>query len=133
MRRGLGRARISYKAEGRANVVTQVDLASLDREPESPIGTFDFHGCDCGVASFIGQPPWELHNGGDELLHVLAEETDLTLLWDGEEETRRLRQGDIAVVPKGCWHRNHAQAGVPLLYMTPREGGAHSWDDPRGR
>jgi mannose-6-phosphate isomerase-like protein (cupin superfamily) len=111
--------------------MTPVDLATLQGEPPSPIGNFDFHGCVCGVASFIGQPPWELHDG-DELLHVLAGESVLTVLSDGKEETRVLRQGDVVLVPHGCWHRSHAATGVTLLFMTPREG-KHSWDDPRGR
>jgi mannose-6-phosphate isomerase-like protein (cupin superfamily) len=113
--------------------MTRVDLATVDREPASLVGPFDFHGCTCGVASFVGQPPWELHNGGDELLHVLAGETELTVLTDAGEETQRLNAGEVAIVPQGCWHRNRAATGVTLLYMTPRQGGAHSWDDPRQR
>jgi mannose-6-phosphate isomerase-like protein (cupin superfamily) len=108
-----------------------VDLAVLNEEPPSPIGYFDFHGCLCGVASFVGQPPWELHNGGDELLHVLAGACELTILADGAEETRSLRPGDVVLVPKGRWHRSHAADGVTLLFMTPRRGGKHSWSDPR--
>jgi mannose-6-phosphate isomerase-like protein (cupin superfamily) len=111
--------------------MTPVNLATLGGAPDSPIGEFDFHGCVCGVASFVGQPPWELHTIGDELIHVLAGETELTLISDGAEETRRLRQGDVTVVPEGCWHRNNARTGVTLLFMTPRDGGEHSWDDPR--
>jgi mannose-6-phosphate isomerase-like protein (cupin superfamily) len=108
-----------------------VDIASLEKEPKSPIGHFDSHGCVCGVASFIGQPPWELHNGGDELLHVLSGETRLTVRSNGAEETRLLHEGDVALVPSGCWHRNHSAMGVTLLFMTPREGNEHSWDNPR--
>jgi mannose-6-phosphate isomerase-like protein (cupin superfamily) len=121
---------LSAAAVGR---ITPVDLATLDRKPDSPVGHFDFHGCDCGIASFIGQPPWELHTVGDELIHVLAGETVLTLLRDGREESRVLRAGDLVVVPEGCWHRNNAATGVTLFHMTPREGGDHAWDDPRGR
>ena len=108
-----------------------VDLATLDHEPESQIGHFDFHGCVCGVASFIGQPPWEFHGGGDELIHVLSGESELTLLANGAEESRLLRKGDVAIVPQGCWHRNRAVEGVTMLFMTPREGGQHSWTAPR--
>ncbi len=36
----------------------QLDLTSLDREPESRIGNFSFHGCTVGVAAFKGRPPW---------------------------------------------------------------------------
>ena len=119
---------LSVEAVGR---IVPVDLATVDRPPDSALGPFDFHGCSCGVASFVGQPPWELHHGGDELLHILAGETELTVLTEGAAETRRLKPGDVAIVPQGCWHRNHAASGVTLLFMTPREGGQHSWEDPR--
>jgi hypothetical protein len=59
--------------------MVRVDLANASEEPASPIGTFEFHGCTCGVASFSGRPPWELHKA-DELLHILAGETELTVL-----------------------------------------------------
>ena len=113
--------------------MTPVDLATLARRPDSPTGSFDFHGCTCGVASFIGQPPWELHTVGDELIHVLAGESVLTVLRNGEEESRLLRAGDVVVVPQGCWHRNNAASGVTMFHMTPRDGGENAWDDPRGR
>jgi mannose-6-phosphate isomerase-like protein (cupin superfamily) len=119
---------LSADAVGR---MIPVDLKTLHREPDSPIGHFDFHGCACGVASFVGQPPWELHAVGDELLHVLAGETRLTALSDGGEESRLLRQGDMAIVPEGCWRRNNAATGVTLLFLTPRDGGDHLREDPR--
>jgi mannose-6-phosphate isomerase-like protein (cupin superfamily) len=109
--------------------MARVDIATLDRKPDGAM--FEFHGCDCGVASFVGQPPWERHNGGDELLHILAGECELTVLSDGGEESRVLHEGDVAVVPQGCWHRNNAATGVTLLFMAPREGGENTWDDPR--
>jgi mannose-6-phosphate isomerase-like protein (cupin superfamily) len=116
---------------GAVSRMMPADLATLNEEPPSPIGYFDFHGCLCGVASYVGQPPWELHNGGDELLHVLAGACDLTVLLGDAEETRSLHAGDVVLVPKGCWHRSHAANGVTLLFMTPRESGKHSWGDPR--
>ncbi len=58
----------------------RLDLANLDREPESPIGDFSFHGCTGGVAAFKGRPPWEYHSQGDELLFILAGESELTIL-----------------------------------------------------
>jgi mannose-6-phosphate isomerase-like protein (cupin superfamily) len=120
-------------SEAAVSRMVPVDLATLNKEPDSPIGRFDFHGCSCGIASYVGQPPWELHNGGDELLHVLAGAVEMTVLIDGAEETRSLRAGDVVLVPKGRWHRSRAADGVTLLFMTPREGGAHSWSDPRER
>jgi mannose-6-phosphate isomerase-like protein (cupin superfamily) len=110
-----------------------VDLASATEEPPSPIGNFDFHGCVCGVGSFVGRPPWELHPAGDELLHILAGECQLTVREERGEITRTLRTGDLAIVPRGCWHSNDAPGGVKMLFMTPRDGNRHSWQDPAGQ
>ncbi|MGH8986708.1 MAG: hypothetical protein ACRDY6_22985 [Acidimicrobiia bacterium] len=60
----------------------QVDLASLTEPPDSPIGEFRLNDSTCGVGAFVGQPPWECHTRGDELLHVLAGQTELTLIGD---------------------------------------------------
>jgi mannose-6-phosphate isomerase-like protein (cupin superfamily) len=110
-----------------------VDLASATEEPPSPIGTFDFHDCVCGVGSFAGRPPWELHPAGDELLHILAGKSELTVREERGEITRTLRTGDLVVIPRGCWHSNDAPSGVTMLYMTPRSGNRHSWQDPAGQ
>ena len=117
---------------GAVERMERVDLATVEEEPASPIGHFDFHGCVCGVASFIGQPPWEWHDD-DEFLHILAGESELTIRHRETEETRTLHAGDVALVPRRCWHRNHAREGVTMLFMTPRDGGRHSWDEPRGQ
>jgi mannose-6-phosphate isomerase-like protein (cupin superfamily) len=110
--------------------MARADLAHATEEPDSPIGSFDFHGCSCGVGSFIGRPPWELHTTGDELLHVLSGECVLTVRDANGEITRTLRPGDLVVVPRGCWHNNDAPDGVTMLFMTPADGNQHSWDDP---
>jgi len=110
--------------------MTPIDLANASGPPDSHIEPFEFHGCDCGVASFKGQPPWELHASGDELIHVLAGSTRLTVRNADGEIVRQLQPGDLAIVPNGCWHRNYAPDGVTLLFMTPTEGTRHSWDDP---
>jgi mannose-6-phosphate isomerase-like protein (cupin superfamily) len=110
--------------------MARTDLVGTTEEPPSPIGFFDFHGCICGIASFVGRPPWE-HHTADELLHVLSGECHLTIRHDADEETRTLRPGDLVIVPSGCWHSNNAPNGVTMLFMTPSEGSSHSWDDPR--
>jgi uncharacterized cupin superfamily protein len=109
----------------------RVDLARAKEEPPSQIGTFEFHGCTCGVTSFSGRPPWELHTG-DELLHILAGETDLTLLEGQGATSRHMQAGDLVVIPQDCWHRNEAPNGVTMLWITPAKGSRHSWKDPRG-
>jgi mannose-6-phosphate isomerase-like protein (cupin superfamily) len=110
--------------------MVRVDLATATEEPESPIGQFDFHGCICGIGSFVGRPPWELHTAGDELLHVLDGESDLTILSEAGTSARKLRAGDLVIVPQGSWHSNDAPDGVTMLYLTPSEGNRHSWDRP---
>jgi mannose-6-phosphate isomerase-like protein (cupin superfamily) len=113
--------------------MTPVELANLSEEPPSPIGYFEFHHCMCGIASFVGRPPWELHPAGDELLHVLAGECQLTVRDEGGDISRTLRTGDLVIVPQGRWHSNDAPEGVTLLFMTPSSGNRHSWEDPAGR
>jgi uncharacterized cupin superfamily protein len=113
--------------------IIPVDLASATEEPPSQIGNFDFHGCVCGVGSFVGRPPWELHFTGDELLHILAGECRLTVREERGEITRILRTGDLAIIPRGCWQSNDAPGGVTMLFMTPRDGNRHSWEDPAGQ
>lgn len=108
----------------------RVDLATVTKEPASPLGTFEFHGCTWGVASFVGSPPWECHTGGDELVHVLDGQSELTVIEDGRRLTRTLETGTVAVIPMGCWHRNHASVGVTMIFMTPADGNRISWDDP---
>jgi mannose-6-phosphate isomerase-like protein (cupin superfamily) len=108
----------------------QVDLANATEEPPSPIGTFAFHGCVCGVGSFVGQPPWELHTAGDELLLILAGECELIVREERGDITRTLRTGELVIVPRGCWHRNDAPRGVTMLFITPRDGNKHSWQTP---
>tara|TARA_B110000858_G_scaffold89247_1_gene103077 strand:- start:1039 stop:1425 length:387 start_codon:yes stop_codon:yes gene_type:complete len=109
---------------------TTIDLATVQEEPESLIGRFGFNQCQCGVASFVGSPPWELHLEGDELLHILSGSCSLTIREEGTEESKILVKGDVAVIPKGCWHRTNAEKGVTMLYMTPQAGNEHSWGDP---
>ena len=111
--------------------MTPVDLADVTGPPASLIEPFEFHGCECGVASFKGEPPWELHTAGDELIHILAGGTRLTVRIAGAEVVRQLGPGDLAVVPTGCWHRNYAPEGVTLLHMTPQTGNRNSWEDPK--
>ncbi len=108
----------------------QMDLASLDREPESPIGDFSFHGCTGGVAAFKGRPPWEFHGQGDELLFVLAGESELTVLEKDGRSVWTLSAGHLVLVPRGHWHSNNAPGGVTMLWITPSEGNEHSWDEP---
>jgi quercetin dioxygenase-like cupin family protein len=94
------------------NGMVRIDLATVEEEPASEIDRFEFNQSQCGVASFTGSPPWEFHPEGDELLHILSGACHLTVRTENAEETRTLTTGDVAVVPRGCWHRNHSPDGV---------------------
>jgi mannose-6-phosphate isomerase-like protein (cupin superfamily) len=108
----------------------RVDLASLDREPESPIGNFSFRGCAGGVAAFKGRPPWEYHGQGDEILFILAGESELTVVEKDSRSTWNLSAAHLAIVPRDHWHSTNAPGGVTMLWITPREGNEHSWEEP---
>jgi len=71
-------------------------------------------------------------DGGSDLTAVEAGECQVTVREDRGEVTRTLHTGDLVIVPQGCWHSNDAPIGVTMLFMTPREGNQHSWDDPAG-
>jgi len=84
------------------------------------------------TGSFDGASPWERHQGGDELVQVLAGETELTILGrEGGEDRLILKSGMLTVVPKGCWHRFNAPSGVTVLTVTPQPTEHSSADDPR--
>ena len=108
----------------------RVDLSTVTEEPPSPIGYLEFHGCICGVASFTGRPPWELHTAGEEMLHILDGESELTIRHVSGDETRTLRAGEVVIVPQGCWHNNNARDGVTMFFMTPKDGNEHSRAEP---
>ena len=111
-----------------------VDLATLNEPPTSPIGEFAFNDSTCGIGCFVGQPFWECHTAGDELLHVLGGATELTTIDENGTRCIKLGAGAVVVIPPGCWHRNSAPEGVTMLYVTPTDGNLHSWaeEDPRG-
>jgi mannose-6-phosphate isomerase-like protein (cupin superfamily) len=110
--------------------MVRAELAKLDRPPESPIGEFAFGECTGGIGAFVGRPPWERHNGGDELLLVLSGSTQLTVLEDSGPRSQIVEAGGLVVVPRGRWHNNNAPDGVTMLHVTPTEGNEHSWEDP---
>jgi quercetin dioxygenase-like cupin family protein len=88
---------------------------------------------DGGVfaGSFEGESPWERHTKGDELVHVLAGETRLTLLTKDGPQELVMSAGMLTVVPKGCWHRFHAPGGVTVLTVTPQPTDHSTAEDPR--
>lgn len=83
------------------------------------------------AGSFSGESPWERHNEGDELVHVLDGGTQLTIITaDGPEELQ-LTGGMVIVVPRGCWHKFRSPEGVTVMTVTPQPTEHTSVDDPR--
>jgi len=72
------------------------------------------------AGSFQGDSDWERHRNGDELVHVLAGGTQLTILTEDGPEVLEMKAGMLTVVPQGCWHRFHAPEGVTVLTATPQ-------------
>lgn len=85
---------------------------------------------DGGVftGSFLGRSAWERHNKGDELVHILKGETELTIIDNSDPKIFNLKSGMIIVVPKGKWHRFNSEKGVTVLTVTPQPTD-HSKDD----
>jgi quercetin dioxygenase-like cupin family protein len=83
------------------------------------------------AGSFAGESPWERHGMGDELVHVLAGATTLTVLTDDGPQVLEMKAGMLAVVPQGCWHRFNAPDGVTVLTATPQPTDHSTAEDPR--
>lgn len=85
-----------------------------------------------GVMRFSGQTPWERHPGGDELLHVLEGEVEITVLADSGPTVIRASAGSVFVCPQGLWHRQYAPDAVTILFGTPvRTSEISTLEDPR--
>ncbi len=121
----------------------ETELARLpvlrDRRPDTPaeeedkafatLADLGYGGVFAG--SFDGESPWERHTKGDELVHILAGKTQLTLLSDVGPQVLEMTAGMLAVVPQGCWHRFHAPGVVTVLTVTPQPSDHSTAEDPR--
>ena len=83
------------------------------------------------AGAFEGQSPWERHRNGDELVQVLAGETQLTILTSDGACVLTLKAGMLTIVPQGSWPRFHAPTGVTVLTMTPQPTDHSTAEDPR--
>lgn len=83
------------------------------------------------IGRFRGLTPWERHRGGDELLHLLQGEAEITVLTDDGPVHRHIAEGDLFVCPQGLWHRQLARETVTGLYVTPRPSDISWAEDPR--
>jgi len=67
-------------------------------------------------------PHWEMHTEGDEL--IIASSGAFTLIVE-HGETTPLTAGEIAIVPKGQWHRLTVQKPGQTVFVTPGKGTRH--------
>jgi quercetin dioxygenase-like cupin family protein len=74
---------------------------------------------------------WERHPDGDELLHILEGDLEITLLQENGAERTELGAGTVFVVPRGVWHRPHALSDVSVFFVTPEGTESSTADDPR--
>ncbi len=89
-----------------------------------------FRGGGVFAGSFDGESSWERHPNGDELVHVLAGATTLTIIIDDAPRVFELTGGTLIVVPQGCWHRFVSENGVTVLTMTPQPTEHTTENDP---
>jgi len=83
------------------------------------------------AGSFSGESPWERHQNGDELVHILDGATTLTVMTDNGPQSFKMTAGMMIVVPQGHWHRFHAPYRVPVLTATPHPTAHTGAEDPR--
>lgn len=76
-------------------------------------------------------PTWEMHPHGDEMVYLLAGDTQFVLWRDGREELVRVNQpGSYVTVPRGVWHTARPLAATTLLFITPGEGTLNAESPP---
>jgi mannose-6-phosphate isomerase-like protein (cupin superfamily) len=83
------------------------------------------------AGSFAGESPWERHQNGDELVHILDGATTLTIMTANGPQSFEMRAGMMIVVPQGHWHRFHAPERVTVLTATPQPTDHTFAADPR--
>jgi uncharacterized cupin superfamily protein len=91
-----------------------------------------FNGGGVFLGRFSGQSPWECHPSGDELVHILDGEVEITVRDSTNPVQATLTTGSVFVVPRGRWHRQNAPTTVTLLSVTPLPTRT-SIEDPPGR
>ncbi|MCH4893032.1 MULTISPECIES: cupin domain-containing protein [unclassified Sphingomonas] len=87
------------------------------------IGSYNGH--ELRVAKVQGDFTWHAHADTDELFLVLKGELGIEF----RDGVRRLRAGEMIVVPRGTEHRPFAEEEVHML-MIDREGEPNTGDAP---
>lgn len=106
--------------------------ATTDAEAKAAFATLaPFRDGSIFAGSFSGESPWERHQNGDELVHVLDGATTLTIMTAEGPRSFAMTAGMLIVVPRGHWHRFHASDRVTVLSATPQPTDHTSAEDPR--
>jgi quercetin dioxygenase-like cupin family protein len=132
-------ARLAELAAG-PKLVAHDLRSALDDLPEQTMRFLaTLNGCTLGVSRFSTASHWERHPAGDELLHLLEGEAEVTTLTDEGPIRSKLRAGSLFICPQGLWHRVEPRSPLSLLFATPGEGTEHApadgplpGDAPRG-
>ncbi len=93
----------------------------------------NFNGGSVWVGRFTGMSPWERHPDGEELLHVLEGEVDVTVITKEGPTTTVLKSGSVFVVPRGLWHRHYAREEVLEYGATPGKTEHSAAEEPPRR
>jgi mannose-6-phosphate isomerase-like protein (cupin superfamily) len=108
---------------------SEEEMALQQGDPSRIVGTFNR--CLLGAVRFSAQGPWERHPDGDELLHVLEGDLELTILAPEGRVELTVSEGSVFVVPRGLWHRSRPRGIASMLFATPTRDGEISFaDDP---
>ncbi len=116
------RARLQDLAAGPRLVPHDLGAALGDLPELSMRFLASLNGCTVGVSRFSEHSYWECHPAGDELLHILEGEAEITTLSDDGPKDTRVRAGSIFICPRGLWHRIKPLSRLSLLFATPGGG-----------
>jgi quercetin dioxygenase-like cupin family protein len=67
-------------------------------------------------------------HAADQILHVLEGEGVVAT----EHEKRRIRPGDIVVIPAGAWHWHGATPDTSMCHVSVKPKGPTDWSSPFG-
>lgn len=87
----------------------------------------DYNDNDVMVVKFIGEFPFHKHDTTDDFFFVLEGEMEMDI--EGEP-SRKIKAGELFVVPKGVVHRPRAKQEVKVLLIEPK-GEPNSGDSNR--
>lgn len=106
------------------NLAQKLSLFSSHWDPHV---VADYNGNDVMVVKFQGEYPFHKHVDTDDFFYVLEGEMEMDI--EGEPP-RRVKAGELFVVPKGVVHRPRAAQEVKVLLIEPK-GEPNSGDSDR--